>query len=149
MKDRSISSIAKCLKELVFVWGTISAFVGGSIFYFNEYYSLFIMHSTELGLVGLTIFTSAVIWFTLSKKNEATDDNIKQLKQEVHTELSSIQKDLVRSDVDRWYKDHKDAKALTDDELKYLHYLKTKLEKYGVNSFSQSQVNRLLNKFDK
>ena len=149
MEDKTFSSVVKCIKDIVFLWGTITAFIGGSIFYFNEYYNLFIMHSTELGLVGLTIFTSAVIWFTLSKKNEATDNNIKELKQEVHKELSSIQKDMVRSDVDRWYKDHKDEESLTDDELKYLHYLKTKLEKHNVNSFSQSQVKRLLNKFDK
>jgi uncharacterized membrane protein YgaE (UPF0421/DUF939 family) len=147
--ERNISSIAKCIREIVFLWGTFSAFVAGSIYYFNEHYNLFIMHSTELGLVGLTIATSGMVWFTLSKKTEATDANIKELKSNVHDELNEIQKNLVRADVDRWYKDHINSESLSQDELKYLHFLKNKLEKYKVNSFSQSQINKLLNKFDK
>jgi hypothetical protein len=90
-----------------------------------------------------------MVWFTLSKKTEATDANIKELKTNVHDELNEIQKNLVRADVDRWYKDHINAESLSQDELKYLHFLKNKLEKYKVNSFSQSQINKLLNKFDK
>lgn len=149
MAERNISSIAKCIREIVFLWGTFSAFVAGSILYFNEYFNLFIMHSTEFGLIGLTIVTSAIIWFSLSKKTEATDANIKELKSNVHDELNEIQKNLVRADVDRWYKDHINDDSLSQDELKYLHFLKNKLEKYKVNSFSQSQINKLLNKFDK
>lgn len=149
MAERNLSSIAKCIREIVFLWGTFSAFVAGSILYFNEYFNLFIMHSTEFGLIGLTIVTSAIIWFSLSKKTEATDANIKELKSNVHNELNEIQKNLVRADVDRWYKDHINAESLSQDELKYLHFLKNKLEKYKVNSFSQSQINKLLNKFDK
>jgi small nuclear ribonucleoprotein (snRNP)-like protein len=147
--ERNISSIARCIKDIVLIWGSFSAVVTGSIYYFNEHYNLFIMHSTELGLVGLTIATSGMVWFTLSKKTEATDENIKELKSSVNDELNEIQKNLVRADVDRWYKDHINDDSLSHDELKYLHFLKNKLEKYKVNSFSQSQINKLLNKFDK
>ena len=143
-----MSNFIKKLKDVVFVWGTLSAIVGSLIFYLQEYHNLLIMHTVELGLVALTIVSSAVVWFTLSTKTQVTDDKVDNLKKDVTEELSNIQKDMIRSDVDRWYKDHKDDDSLSDDELKYLYYLKNKLEQYKVNSFSQSQVNKLLNKFD-
>lgn len=148
MPNEKILSITKNLKDIVFVWGTLSAIVGSSIMYFNEYYNLFIMHSTEVGLVGLTIITSAIIWFSLSCKTKNTDKKLDNLKVDITQELSSIQKDMLRSDVDRWYKDHMKNESLSDDELKYLHYLKSKLIKHKVNSFSESKVNKLLKKFD-
>ena len=144
-----MSNFIKKLKEIMFLWGTLSAIVGSSIFYLQEYHNLLIMHTIELGLVALTIVSSAVVWFSLSTKTQVTDDKVDNLKKQVTEELTSIQKDMIRSDVDRWYKDHKDDDVLSDDELKYLHYLKNKLEKHKVNSFSQSQVNKLLNKFDR
>lgn len=144
-----MSNFIKKLKEIMFVWGTLSAIVGSSIIYLQEYHNLLIMHTIEIGLIALTIVSSAVVWFSLSTKTQVTDDKVDNLKKQVTEELTSIQKDMIRSDVDRWYKDHKDDNELSDDELKYLHYLKNKLEKHNVNSFSQSQVNKLLNKFDK
>lgn len=144
-----MSNFVKKLKDVVFVWGILSAIVGSSIIYLQEYHNLLIMHTVELGLVALTIVSSAVVWFSLSTKTQVTDDKVDNLKKQVTEELTSIQKDMIRSDVDRWYKYHKEDISLSDDELKYLHYLKNRLEKHNVNSFSQSQVNKLLNKFDK
>jgi len=148
MPGEKISIIAKNLKDIVFLWGTLSAIVGGSIIYFNEYFDLFIMHPTESGLIALTIITSAIIWFSLSSKTAVTDKKLDNLKEDITQELSSIQKDMLRSDVDRWYKDHINNESLSDDELKYLHYLKSKLIKHQVNSFSESKINKLMKKFD-
>ena len=148
MPGEKISVIAKSVKDIVFLWGTFSAVVGGSILYFNEYFNLFIMHSTEIGLIALTIVTSAIIWYSLSNKTAVTEKKLDNLKDNITQELSSIQRDMLRSDVDRWYKDHINNDRLSDDELKYLHYLKSKLVKHKVNSFSESKVNKLLKKFD-
>ena len=123
------------VRDLVFLWGTVIAVVTGSIFYYNEFEPILNTHRVEIFLGVLTIVSSLAVWFTLSHKVA-----------KVNRGLDSIHIALLKSDVDRFYSQHKDCQSLSDDDLKYLLMLQDKLSYYKINSFTQRKVDKLLSK---
>lgn len=127
-----MSEFVKRLRDLVFVWGSLSAFVAWAFAYFGLDCIACVDYSIEIMLAILTIASSAIVWVFLNRKIEKG--------------LESIHITLLKSDVDRYYSINKDKETLMEDEIKYLHMLKGKITYYGVNSFTQRKVDKLLKK---
>ena len=123
------------VRDLVFLWGTVVAVITGAFFYYDKCQPCLNFYSVEIFLGLLTIMSSLIVWFTLSHKVA-----------KVNSGLDSIHIALLKSDVDRFYSQHKDCQLLSDDDLKYLLMLQEKLEYYKINSFTQRKVDKLLSK---
>ncbi|RUM90711.1 MAG: hypothetical protein DSZ27_08450 [Thiomicrospira sp.] len=140
MKDSSLlRNVAAKLRDMVFIWGTLSAIFIWAAKYYEGCEDCFGLYQVEMGLAVLTVVTSMIIWFVFTHKIERV--NVK-----VEDGLKSVHIALLKSDVDRFYKDHKGDEFLIEDDAKYLYMLKDKLGYYGVNSFTQRKVDFLLQK---
>ena len=141
-----IASLAKALKDLTYIWGTLTASVAAIIYYLQEHQDLIWLNSTELGMLFLVIITSAIIWVGVEHKAKRTETKVDHLESKVDDSMNALQRALLRMDVDRFYKDHRDDETLTDDQMKYVYMLRDKLIHHNVNSFSQRKVDELLTK---
>lgn len=129
----------KVIKNAVFLWGVVSAIVTGSIYYVNAYKDLIVNHPLELGMLVLIVSSSLITYFTFSNR-------VKKIESRVEKGFDALHIAQLKSDVDRFFKDHKEDKFLTEDDAAYLYMLRDKLTQYGVNSFSQRKVENLLKK---
>lgn len=132
---KGLEKVAGLLKSGVAVWGSLTAATATAVATYNDCSECFEMYKVEIGLAVLTVVTSMFIWFL-----------VKAMVNEVYSELNSIQRAMLRGDVDRFFKDHKDDKSLTEDEAEYVYMLRDKLIYHKVNSFTQRKVDALLRK---
>ncbi|WEJ62164.1 hypothetical protein [Thiomicrorhabdus lithotrophica] len=127
------------LKNAVFLWSLLVSFISGSIFYINEYSDFVTTHPVEVGIVALLLITWAATHFSFSSK-------VKTVEVKLDSGLHTLRVSILKAEVDRYYKCHKDSDSLSEDEGKYLYVLQKEMKELGVNSFTQRKVDSLLAK---
>ncbi len=127
------------LKTIVFLWTVVSAIISGSIYYIATYKDLIVTHPLELGMLVLIVASSLITYFTFS-------DRVNKIECRVERGFDALHISQLKTDIDRFFKDHKEDTHLSEDDAAYLYMLRDKLTHYRVNSFSQRKVETLLKK---
>lgn len=127
------------LKNAVFLWSVVSAIVSGSIYYVASYKDLIVTHPLELGMLVLIVASSLITYFTFSSR-------VNKIECRVESGFDALHISQLKTDIDRFFKDHKEDKYLSEDDAAYLYMLRDRLAHYKVNSFSQRKVESLLKK---
>jgi len=122
----------KLLKDAAFIWTMIVGVSSGVVTFLYQQHIFLLEHMIDIGLLALTLITTAILYFLFTQLNKA-----------VIAGFNQISENQLRSDVDRFFKAHKDDKFLTEDEAKYLHNLKDKVEALGINSYTLRQIQHL------
>ncbi len=127
------------LKNAVFLWGLLTSVVSGSIYYFSMHEVFITMHPLSVAILSLMLVSSLLMYFTFSMR-------VREVELRVDKGVRSLQVSQLKSDVDRYFKDHKDDASLAVDEVQYLYMLEERRQEYSVNSFTQRKIKMLLSK---
>ncbi len=127
------------LKNAVFLWGLLTSIVSGSIYYLSMHEVFITMHPLSVAILSLMLVSSLLMYFTFSMR-------VREVELKVDKGVRSLQVSQLKSDVDRYFKDHKDDASLVVDEAQYLYMLEERRQEYSVNSFTQRKIKMLLSK---
>jgi len=134
-----ISNYVKNIKDWAYLWTFIISSFAVLTGYYHDCQECFDLYLVEIVLGAMTVFTSLIVWFTVSSKVQKVDTK-------VDTGLHAIQTQLIKSEIDRLYVRFKDVDKLRDDEMKYLIHLNEQRIALGINSFTERKINTLLAK---
>lgn len=134
-----MKNFVKTLRDVVFVWGTLSALFVGGLSYFHECGDCLELYAVEIGLGVLSVVTSAIIWYVMTRR-------MQQVENKVDHGIESLQVRQIKSDVDRFFKDHKDDQYLSEDDMQYVYTLDEERKACGINSYTQRKLEHLKSK---
>lgn len=127
------------LKNAVFLWSLLSSIVAGTAYYLTLHEAFIEAHALAIAVLCLMLTSSLLTYYTFSTR-------VKEAELKFYDGIRQLQIAQLKSDVDRYFKDHKDSKALSEDEAQYLYMLEERRQEYGVNSFTQRKIQNLLQK---
>ena len=141
-----MDNFVKLVKNGLFVWTAITSAIIGGIGFYSEYKDWLVKHPVEIGLLTLILITTSITTYSIRVKHASTKDSITQLHSKFDEGLNSLQRQILRSDIDRFHEVHFNDEYLTEDEAEYVYMLRDKLEVHNVNGFSKRKVSHLLTK---
>lgn len=140
---KKLKDIEGTLKAGIFIWFFVITAVTTIIKFFGvDCADCWTSYREYILIISLPILSGIIV--TYLNRSET-----KRVENKADSYYRQTQITALKANIQNAYNFWHEKDSLEQEQIKYLHALRHQLEEFGVNSFSQATLKKLLDKFDK